>query len=64
MLNGLGEKEAIEKIRTVPSSARYGNDEKAKIAKPHGCDHAVIYTRWISLRGVATIRLGHKDTSV
>ncbi len=37
-----------------------GNDEKAKIAKAHGCDHPVVYTREDFVARVATITQSEK----
>jgi NADPH2:quinone reductase len=37
-----------------------GNDEKAKIAKAHGCDHPIVYTREDFVGGVASITKGQK----
>ena len=37
-----------------------GNDEKAELAKAHGCDHAIVYRARISSKRVAEITGGKK----
>src|SRR5260370_34535090 len=47
-------------ISAPPSSARWSNDEKAKLAKAHGCAHTIIYTREDFAKRVDELTQGKK----